>query len=90
MTNVGLITAKEVKLDLPDDNEYEFITTYQQQDILAQQAIQVPVVMKVKSGAGGLRSGEEVIQEANGRLNIKIKETMINKNLKNCLIILFS
>ncbi|MBK8700511.1 MAG: DUF1573 domain-containing protein [Saprospiraceae bacterium] len=71
MTNVGLITAKEVKLDLPDDNEYEFITTYQQQDILAQQAIQVPVVMKVKSGGGGLRSGNEVIQEANRRLNIK-------------------
>jgi hypothetical protein len=71
MTNVGLITAKEVQLDLPDDNEYEFITTYQQQDILAQQAIQVPVVMKVKSGGGGLRSGNEVIQEANRRLNIK-------------------
>lgn len=71
MTNVGLITAKEVKLDLPDDNQYEFVTTYQPQDILAQQAIQVPVVMKVKSGGGGLKSGDEVIQEANRRLNIK-------------------
>jgi hypothetical protein len=70
MTNVGLITAKEVQLDLPDDNEYEFITTYQQQDILAQQAIQVPVVMKKRNGGGNFRGSDDVVEEANRRLGI--------------------
>jgi len=76
MTNVGLITAKEVQLDLPDDIEYELITTYQPQDILAQQAIQVPVVMRRRFGGIGLRTVNEVVQEANKRLGIGV-----NKNV---------
>jgi len=81
MTNVGLITAKEVQLDLPDDIEYEFITTYQPQDILAQQAIQVPVVMRRRSTGGNfngedevqnrIKVNENVIREAEQRLNFK-------------------
>jgi len=46
MVNEGLITARDVELNLPSDPEYEFITNYVPTDLLAQQAIQVPVVMK--------------------------------------------
>ncbi|MDP3180369.1 MAG: carboxypeptidase-like regulatory domain-containing protein, partial [Bacteroidota bacterium] len=47
MTNKGLITAKDVQLTLPqNDPEYIFITNFSKLDLLAQQAIQVPVVMK--------------------------------------------
>lgn len=47
ITNKGLITAKEVDLMLPqNDPEYVFLTNYAKIDLLAQQAIQVPVVMK--------------------------------------------
>jgi uncharacterized repeat protein (TIGR01451 family) len=47
MTNKGLITAKDVQLTLPqDDPEYIFITNFSKLDLLAQQAIQIPVVMK--------------------------------------------
>jgi hypothetical protein len=71
MTNEGLITAQDVQLDLPDDPEYEFMTNYEPQDILAQQTIQVPVVMKLRSGSNAARNSEDVIEEANRRLNIK-------------------
>jgi len=54
LTNVGLITANEVELRLPqDDPEYIFMTNYEPQDLLAQQAIQVPVEMK-RRDAGNL------------------------------------
>jgi hypothetical protein len=47
LTNKGLITAKELELTFPaDDPEYEFITNFTKMDLLAQQAIQIPVVMK--------------------------------------------
>jgi len=47
LTNKGLITAKDVELTLPqNDPEYEFITNFSKLDLLAQQAIQIPVVMK--------------------------------------------
>lgn len=47
LTNKGLITAKDVQLQLPqNDPEYEFITNFTKLDLLAQQAIQIPVVMK--------------------------------------------
>lgn len=47
LTNKGLITAKDVSLELPqNDPEYEFVTNYNTMDLLAQQAIQIPVVMK--------------------------------------------
>ena len=47
LTNKGLITAKDVDLKLPqNDPEYVFLTNFSKLDLLAQQAIQVPVVMK--------------------------------------------
>ncbi|MFY9154127.1 MAG: CARDB domain-containing protein [Prolixibacteraceae bacterium] len=55
MTNKGLITAKDVQLTLPqNDPEYIFITNFSKLDLLAQQAIQVPVVMKRRDS---LKSG---------------------------------
>ncbi|SMO72953.1 Por secretion system C-terminal sorting domain-containing protein [Saccharicrinis carchari] len=62
LTNKGLITANDVELTLPTDPEYEFITNYTTIDLLAQQAIQVPVIMKrkdssLKSSAGAQASG---------------------------------
>lgn len=50
LTNKGLITAKDVELTLPqNDPEYVFVTNFSKLDLLAQQAIQVPVVMKLRS-----------------------------------------
>ncbi len=47
LTNHGLITAKDVTLTLPQTNDlYEFVTNYTPNDLLAQQSIQVPVIMK--------------------------------------------
>ncbi len=46
LVNEGLITARDVELNLPSDAEYEFITNYVPTDLLAQQAIQVPVIMR--------------------------------------------
>ena len=47
LTNHGLITAKDVTLTLPTgDAEYEFVTNYVPADLLAQQSIQVPVIMR--------------------------------------------
>jgi hypothetical protein len=52
MTNHGLITAQSVDLKLPVDPEYEFVTNYQTMDLLAQQSIQVPVIMRRKISGG--------------------------------------
>ncbi|MCD6598450.1 MAG: hypothetical protein J7L04_12220, partial [Bacteroidales bacterium] len=50
LTNKGLITAEDVELRFPqDDPEYEWIFNFPKIDLLAQQAIQVPVVMRIKS-----------------------------------------
>lgn len=50
LTNKGLITAQDVQITLPqNDPEYEFVTNFNKMDLLAQQAIQVPVVMKLRS-----------------------------------------
>src|SRR5690606_23267482 len=50
LTNKGLITAKDVELTLPqNDPEYVFETNFSKLDLLAQQAIQVPGVMKLRS-----------------------------------------
>lgn len=47
ITNKGLITALDVEINFPqDDPEYEFVTNFKKLDLLAQQAIQVPVVMR--------------------------------------------
>jgi large repetitive protein len=63
LTNKGLITANDVQLNLPqDDPEYVFLTNFVTMDLLAQQAIQVPVVMKRRdalksaTGATGLEA----------------------------------
>lgn len=47
LTNKGLITALDVQIKFPqNDTEYEFVTNFTKTDLLAQQSIQVPVVMK--------------------------------------------
>ena len=53
LTNHGLITAKDVTINLPTgDAEYEFVTNYVPADLLAQQSIQVPVIMRRRAGGG--------------------------------------
>ncbi len=50
LTNKGLITAKDVELVFPQDNPtYEWIFNFPKMELLAQQSIQVPVVMQIKS-----------------------------------------
>jgi len=60
LTNEGLITAQDVELTFPtDDPDYEWVTDYQVIDLLAQQAIQIPVTMQrkgSKSAFSGLKS----------------------------------
>ncbi|QDK77420.1 hypothetical protein EXU85_01935 [Spirosoma sp. KCTC 42546] len=52
LTNHGLIAAQQVTLKLPTtDPEYEFITNYTPADLLANQSIQIPVIMRRRSGA---------------------------------------
>jgi hypothetical protein len=51
ITNKGLITAEDVELRFPeDDPEYEWVTEYSTMDLVAQQAIQVPVTMRIRDG----------------------------------------
>ncbi|MDO9257791.1 MAG: CARDB domain-containing protein [Bacteroidales bacterium] len=58
MTNKGLITAKDVQINFPqDDPEYEFVTNFTTMDLLAQQSIQFPVVMKRRAGLKSATSG---------------------------------
>jgi large repetitive protein len=52
LTNVGLITAEDVELFLPEnDAEYVFNTLFENMDILPNQSIQVPVVMERRNDA---------------------------------------
>ncbi len=53
LTNHGLIAAEDVTLNLPSDDEYEFVTNYTPARLLAQQSIQVPVIMRRKAASGG-------------------------------------
>ncbi|MCW3113043.1 MAG: carboxypeptidase regulatory-like protein [Segetibacter sp.] len=65
LTNHGLVTANEVTLGLPGgDAEYEFVTNYVPGDLLAQQSIQVPVIMRRRTQAptGGRASIEGISQ----------------------------
>jgi len=48
LTNEGLITAKEVELTFPDDEEYMFTTNVDLFDLLPNQSVQVPVIMERK------------------------------------------
>jgi hypothetical protein len=50
LTNKGLITAQDVQLRFPEnDPEYEWVTDFTSMDLLAQQAIQIPVTMRRKA-----------------------------------------
>lgn len=52
LTNKGLITARDVELHFPeDDSEYEWVFNFTKMDLLAQQAIQIPVTMRRKAAA---------------------------------------
>ncbi|MEI6949438.1 MBG domain-containing protein, partial [Paraflavisolibacter sp. H34] len=47
LTNHGLVAAEDVALNLPqNDPEYEFVTNYVPARLLAQQSIQIPVIMR--------------------------------------------
>ncbi len=60
LTNHGLVTAKDVALNLPqNDPEYEFVTNYVPADLLAQQSIQIPIIMR--------RRGETLIAFASNK-----------------------
>ena len=61
LVNEGLITARDVELNLPSDSEYEFITNYVPTDLLAQQAIQVPVIMR-RIDAPGLVNNDKAFK----------------------------
>jgi len=52
ITNKGLITAQHVELKFPeDDPEYEWLFSFPQTTLVAQQAIQVPVIMQLRTSA---------------------------------------
>jgi hypothetical protein len=48
LTNVGMITAEEVEVIFPEDEEYMFTANMDIVDILPQQSIQIPVVMELR------------------------------------------
>ncbi|OUL61191.1 CARDB domain-containing protein [Flavobacterium sp. AJR] len=50
LTNKGLITAKDVYLQFPSDNEYKFTPLIDKIDILAKQSIQIPVKVERMTG----------------------------------------
>ncbi|MDD4968723.1 MAG: CARDB domain-containing protein [Paludibacter sp.] len=64
VTNKGLITATDLTLTFPADPEYEFVTNFTKMDLLAQQSIQIPVVMKRKATFTGV----------NGMLKVKAED----------------
>lgn len=83
LTNHGLIAAKDVMLSLPEsDPEYEFVTNYVPADLMAQQSIQVPVIMKRRTTplTGG-RTGLS-ISEVSKELGIGAVTLASNTNLK--------
>ena len=54
LTNHGLIAARDVALNMPDsDSEYEFVMNYEPADLLAQQSVQVPVIMRRRASGSG-------------------------------------
>ncbi len=48
LTNRGLITAQDVEITFPDDEEYMFIANVNTLDILPNTSVQIPVLMKRK------------------------------------------
>jgi len=63
VTNKGLITATDLTLTFPVDPEYEFITNFTKMDLLAQQSVQVPVVMRRKATYTGVNGMQKVKEE---------------------------
>ena len=61
VTNKGLITATDLTLTFPIDPEYEFVTNFTKMDLLAQQSVQIPVVMKRKSSFTGVNGIQKVM-----------------------------
>lgn len=52
LTNHGLITARDVELQIPDnDPVYEFIYNYEPADMPALSSFQVPVIMRIRDNA---------------------------------------
>ncbi len=47
-TNQGLITANDIVLRFPEDEEYEFVANANMVDILPQSTLQIPVIVKRK------------------------------------------
>ena len=71
ITNKGLITADNIELKFPeDDPEYEWIFSFPGTQLLAQQAIQVPVVMQRRTSAP---SGEKAPDVAIGGTSSPLK-----------------
>jgi hypothetical protein len=69
ITNKGLITASDLDLNFPqDDPEYEFVTNFTKLDLLSQQSIQVPVVMKLKPR---LKSANKTNDNANCKAELR-------------------
>lgn len=48
LTNQGLITAQDVEIEFPEDDEYMFTANVDQVDILPQTAIQIPCIMELR------------------------------------------
>ena len=72
LTNKGLITARDVSVILPTDNEYEFVTNFSKMDLLAQQSIQIPVVMKRKSAPSGIKGIQKAANSTDGPCSTSI------------------
>ncbi len=77
LTNHGLITAKDVALNLPvADTRYEYLTNYVPGDLLAQQSIQVPVIMKRRQTPLSGRTGQSSIAGISKFLNMDPSQYM--------------
>jgi hypothetical protein len=63
ITNLGLITAKDVRSTFPDDEEYVFEYLMEGFDLPANQAVVVPVVMRLKNG---LRASTSLLDDGYG------------------------
>ncbi len=59
VTNRGLITAKDVTIILPQFDNEVLVTPIQPFDLLANQMVQIPVVMQLKSNAKSIAKGGE-------------------------------
>ncbi len=93
LTNQGLITADDVKLLLPEDPEYEFVTSYIPQNILAQQTIQIPVVMKRRVAPKPNRNLNQILDETASYLgadNAILRNMAANQDDPNCFDVFYT